>query len=425
MMRGVDTIDKVVNRHLCMGCGACAAARPDLVTMIDTETHGRRPLLRDNISKSENRALASICPGREIRFEPASDYDRAAWGPVLEVWEGHAVDPELRFRGSSGGVVSALALHGIESGAAAGVVQVRARKDEPLLNETVISRTRVDVLAATASRYSPASPCERLADVREDGRKHIFVGKPCDVAGADKLMRTDKRLRESIGLTVSIFCAGTPSQRATKQLIQALGVNDPARIDEIRYRGEGWPGQMKVRYRETAESAPKQSSMTYAKGWGEILQKHTQWRCRMCADHLGEHADLSVGDPWYRPVEPGEPGRSLVVARTERGRRMVREALVPRRGLHLWCVLSSSHLSRKVLHVLLLLDNDRSVVHDSAGISELACDRGRVAGTDREDSSNVHRKTIAADRCGQACSQSVICGSDRQSLRRIDCDCEC
>ena len=327
MMRRLDSIEKVVSNHLCMGCGACAAARPDLVTMVDTETHGRRPHLLKKASRSEDQALARICPGREIRFEPANDYDRAAWGPVLEVWEGHATDPELRYRGSSGGVVSALALHGIESGAAAGVVQVKSRNDEPLLNETVISKTRDDVLAASASRYSPASPCERLADVRADGRKHVFVGKPCDVAGAVKLARDDERLRDSIGLTVSIFCAGTPSHRATKQLIQALEVNDRARIDEIRYRGEGWPGRMAVSYRENAESAPKRSSMTYAKGWGEILQKHTQWRCRMCADHLGEHADLSVGDPWYRPIGDNEHGESLIVVRTERGRQALREAV--------------------------------------------------------------------------------------------------
>jgi coenzyme F420 hydrogenase subunit beta len=168
-MRQSDSLEKIVDRHLCMGCGACAAARPDLISMVDTETHGRRP----KISKRTSAATS--------RFAPAQDYDEAAWGPVLEVWEGHATDPELRFRGSSGGVVSALALHGVESGSAAGAVQVAARRDQPLLNETVISRSRADVLAASASRYSPASPCEKLAEVRSNGNPHIFVGKPCDV----------------------------------------------------------------------------------------------------------------------------------------------------------------------------------------------------------------------------------------------------
>jgi coenzyme F420 hydrogenase subunit beta len=326
-MRRLETLDKVVDRHLCMGCGVCAAASPKHVTMVDTAMHGRRPAISADATPALQRQLAEICPGREIRFAPARNYDEAAWGPVLEVWEGHATDPELRYRGSSGGVVSALALYGLESGDAEGVVQVAARRDQPLLNETVISRTRADVLSASASRYSPASPCEKLADVRADGRPHIFVGKPCDVAGANALMRKDERLRESVGLTISIFCAGTPSTAATRELIQSLGVDATARIDEVRYRGKGWPGRMSVEYRTPDDPAPKSASTSYAQGWGEILQKHTQWRCRMCADHLGEHADLSVGDPWYRPIGEDEKGESLIVVRTERGRRALRAAV--------------------------------------------------------------------------------------------------
>ena len=47
----------------------------------------------------------------------------------------------------------------------------------------------------------------------------------------------------------------------------------------------------------------------------------------MCADHTGEFADIAVGDPWYRDIGPDEPGSSLIVARTERGRAFLRDAL--------------------------------------------------------------------------------------------------
>lgn len=326
-MSRAHSIEQVVDQHLCMGCGACAAARPDLVTMVDTEHHGRRPKLKATADAVASQALVKVCPGREIEFAPARDYDEAAWGPILDVWEGHASDPELRFRASSGGVVSALALYCIETGVAAGAVQVRARQDQPLLNETVISRSRADVVAATSSRYSPASPCERLADVRADGRKHVFVGKPCDVAGAERLMRADDKLRDSIALTVSIFCAGTPSTAGSRELIRALGVTENAEVEELRYRGNGWPGLMSARFRPTDNVPPETASMTYAKGWGEILQKHKQWRCRLCADHLGEHADLSIGDPWYRPIGDDEHGESLILVRSKRGREVLRAAV--------------------------------------------------------------------------------------------------
>ena len=128
-----------VDINKCMGCGTCAAARPEFVRMADTAAHGRRPVVADEVPTIAARELVGVCPGRAIDAAPPAsesgkDYSHAAWGPVLEVWEGHATDPELRFKGSSGGVVSALALFCIEQKDYAGAVQVRARDDQPLLN---------------------------------------------------------------------------------------------------------------------------------------------------------------------------------------------------------------------------------------------------------------------------------------------------
>lgn len=331
-MPGVDTIQKVVSNHLCMGCGTCAAARPDIVRMVDTAAHGRRPLIATDATPAAGRELARVCPGRAIDARPPApggrrDYSHAAWGPVLEVWEGHAMDPELRFRGSSGGVVSALALFCIEQKNYAGAVQVRARPEQPLFNESVISRSRADVLAASASRYAPASPCERLADLRASGQPHVFIGKPCDVAGGARLAAEEPALADGLALSISIFCAGTPSVAGSRELLRHLGVSDRDEVLELRYRGRGWPGDMVVRYRDAATGEDREASTSYAEGWGDILQKHKQWRCQLCADHLGEHADLSIGDPWYRPVAAGEAGQSLVLVRTERGRRILQEAM--------------------------------------------------------------------------------------------------
>ena len=76
---------------------------------------------------------------------------------------------------------------------------------------------------------------------------------------------------------------------------------------------------------KATRNAPAQ--LSYQDSWGEILQRHRQWRCHLCIDHTGEFADVSVGDPWYRDIEPGDPGRSLVIARTPRGRAAVEAAI--------------------------------------------------------------------------------------------------
>jgi coenzyme F420 hydrogenase subunit beta len=59
--------------------------------------------------------------------------------------------------------------------------------------------------------------------------------------------------------------------------------------------------------------------------WG-FLQKYRPFRCHLCPDGTGEFADLSCGDPWYREIPEDEPGQSLVVVRTERGRKILHSA---------------------------------------------------------------------------------------------------
>jgi coenzyme F420 hydrogenase subunit beta len=69
------------------------------------------------------------------------------------------------------------------------------------------------------------------------------------------------------------------------------------------------------------------ASMSYEDAWGTILCKCTPFRCRLCPDSTGELADLSCGDPWYRTIEPNDPGRSLVLVRTPAGRKALHDAM--------------------------------------------------------------------------------------------------
>jgi len=47
----------------------------------------------------------------------------------------------------------------------------------------------------------------------------------------------------------------------------------------------------------------------------------------LCPDLTAESADISVGDPWYRPIGENEPGRSLILIRTEKGRKVFHDAV--------------------------------------------------------------------------------------------------
>ncbi|MHC4416212.1 MAG: Coenzyme F420 hydrogenase/dehydrogenase, beta subunit C-terminal domain [Planctomycetota bacterium] len=328
----LNSVSDVVQRQLCCGCGACAYVSPDKYEMIDTLEHGRRPRARGRHAADggDPEALAA-CPGIGLEH----DFDRGhpglvgallpGWGPVLEIWEGHAADETIRFAASSGGAASAIALACIEAGGMHGVLHVKARPDAPYLNHTVLSITRREVLEATGSRYAPASPCDGLQMIEDAPAPCVFIGKPCDVAALDKTRRSRPALNKRVGVTIAFFCAGTPTTKATLDLLKRVGVDDPSTVVDLRYRGRGWPGRAAVTVR-TADGLETRT-LSYEESWGEILTNHKQWRCHVCADHTGELADISVGDPWHRAIRPGEPGESLVLVRTERGRRVVRDAM--------------------------------------------------------------------------------------------------
>jgi coenzyme F420 hydrogenase subunit beta len=328
-MPKIRNVRDVAERQLCTGCGACASVDPEHIRMIDVLDHGRRPLVEGPGEPSEE-SLA-VCPGihlehPELVGRPGllEDY-LSVWGPILEVWEGCATDSEIRFAGSSGGAASALALYSIERGGMEGVLHIKARPDVPYLNHTVLSRTRAEVLEATGSRYAPASPCDSLDRIENAAGPCAFIGKPCDVAALQKVRAIRPELDRKVGVTIAFFCAGTPSTRGTLEMLRRMGFENPEDVQSVRYRGNGWPGLATAK--GETRGAPRSATLTYSQSWGDILQKHRQWRCYICPDHTGEFADIAVGDPWYRSIPEDEPGRSLILVRTETGRKVLEDAV--------------------------------------------------------------------------------------------------
>ncbi len=319
-------IDEIVEWRLCMGCGACVAqCEGGALTLADIPELGMRPIV--NPAKCRQCAeCVEVCPGIEISHKTLSAQAipelSQEWGPVLDLWEGFAADSDIRYRGSSGGAATALALFCLEKRGASSVLHTGTKPGEPLTNIAVLSKSRAELLACTGSRYSPAAPCEKLDWLEDVPGPVVFIGKPCDVVALRKSQANNAVLQDKIDTAISIFCAGTPTTAGTYKILDELGVK-AGDVDDFRYRGCGWPGMTTVKLK----NSDRTQQMTYEQSWGNILCNYSQFRCRLCPDATGEFADISCGDPWYRPVETGEPGRSLVLARTEEGRRYIQEAI--------------------------------------------------------------------------------------------------
>ena len=185
------------------------------------------------------------------------------------------------------------------------------------MNMNHLSRTRQDVVARAGSRYSPTAPCAALADVQHGTGPHVFIGKPCDTAAVAALGDRDPNIAETVGVLLTFFCAGTPSIRGTLQVMEQLGINRSG-VTEVHYRGDGWPGNFRVTKRGEAEPM----TLSYQESWAR-LTAHRPLRCNLCPDGLGRVADISCGDAWEEHGREDDPGRSIILVRTEKGRRIL------------------------------------------------------------------------------------------------------
>jgi coenzyme F420 hydrogenase subunit beta len=321
-----DAVAAVVAAGNCSGCGACAQLDPGIRIGLDPAGNARpapvpvqlttRPAAGDVVA-----AFADSCPGRRVTAQmPPGAVRHGVLGPVVDAWEAWAVDPDLRHAGSSGGVLTALSAWLLSTGEASHVVGAQSDPAAPERTASVAVTVASGVLAAAGSRYAPVSNAAHPAALDPAG---AVVGKPCEVSALRALSTRGGGVPP---LLMSFFCAGVPTQQATSALLRELGVPADEPVTALRYRGQGWPGEF------TATTARRTVTSTYDESWGRHLGPTTQWRCKICPDGLGESADVVAGDYWHAddrgyPVFADDAGRSVLIARTERGRDLVDRAV--------------------------------------------------------------------------------------------------
>lgn len=317
---------EVVRGGTCAGCGLCAGVDPAIRLVRDSKGWWR-PAAAGVARDGTDALLATACPAARVApwvpsQAPVVD---PLWGPMVRVMTAHATDPEVRHRASSGGALSALAIHLLATGAVDRVLHVGMDEHAPLLTAIRRSAGRAGVIAGAGSRYAPAAPLAELEDELAVPGRILFIGKPCDAGALRQLVAARPELAARFPLILSFFCAGTPSQDGTTRLVGRMGMA-PAEVAAFRYRGDGWPGFAAARAGDG-----RTARLSYAESWGEVLSREVQLRCKICPDAVGGVADVAAADAWYGG-ESGYPafdeadGRSLLISRTAAGDALVRAA---------------------------------------------------------------------------------------------------
>jgi coenzyme F420 hydrogenase subunit beta len=318
------SIDAVVKKKICCGCGACTVICPaSCIELVYGERYNY-PKVDAEQCIGCGKCL-EVCPssfllaGADPGFcdEPA----KASYDCYLI----HSKDDGIRLDSSSGGFVTGMILHLMDKGLADGGVVVRCRGEQALVARSFIAMDRESLLSARASKYAPVSSCVALADVLDRPGRYVFVGTPCMVEALTKLQKLLPKLEERIVLSVGLVCAGMASRLSTKAYIEEDGGVKMADVRRICYRGGGWPGRFRV-FGENDELLMDRPLL--GGSLIHVVPRDHYLRCWNCLDHWGRFADIAVSDPWTEEmVKTERKGRSAIMVRSERGREAVGSAI--------------------------------------------------------------------------------------------------
>jgi len=317
------SIEAIVKKRICCGCGACTVICPTSCIELVYGERYNYPRVDTEQCIGCGECL-EVCPsafllrGTNPGFsdEPA----KASYDCCLI----HSKGDEIRLDSSSGGFVTGMILHLMDKGLADGGIVARSLGEQALVAQSFIATGRQSVLSARGSMYAPVSSCAALTEALERPGRYVFVGTPCMVEALTKLQDLLPDLRQRIVLSIGLVCSGMASRLSTKAYIEEAGVN-PADVRRICYRGDGWPG----RFRVFGDKDVLLMDRPYLDGaLIRVVSRDHYLRCRNCLDHFGKFSDIAVSDPWTEEMLKTEhKGRSAIMVRTERGREAVGSAV--------------------------------------------------------------------------------------------------
>ena len=304
---------------VCTGCAACSAVCPsDSITMqADAEGFLYPRINADTCT--DCRLCRQTCPADP---EATMNLKRADVGSEFpKVFAAWNLDGDIRRQSSSGGVFTALA----EDILSRGGVVVGAAFDDDLVVKHVCVEKGGELHRLRGSKYvqSEVAPTihRRIRALLEQGRRVLFSGTPCQVAGLRAFL---KQSFENL-FCCDLICHGVPSPKLFARYVGHSTENRDrvVRVD-FRDKTNGWKSFGVRQQRENGESL---FSTMHADPYIQAFLRNYALRpaCYACAfATTSRFGDLTLGDFWevakkYPEYDRDDKGTSLLLVNNVKG----------------------------------------------------------------------------------------------------------
>lgn len=335
--RALRALASIVNNDLCHRCGTCVGICPTDALDID---YCEYPSIKNLTACTDCNLCVKVCPGDEFKAqEIASEFFDCQYdindihGFFTSAYLSHATDNRIRQEATSGGTVTALLVHLLESGAIDGAIVVSSDENILWKGKPILALSKEEILAATKSKYSIVGTNSVLKTIRNRDGRYAVVGLPCHIHGIQKARLLDKRICDRVVLTIGLLCHAAIEHDAFEVIWQSLGDyrNDAKKFISRVGKHPGTPhvvladgSLMPVYFSKMRKFRPTSMDMINI-----LYRLFTPARCLTCYDATAEFADIAVGDPWMKsPASDIDfyEGYSYVLTRNKKAQELLEKA---------------------------------------------------------------------------------------------------
>ncbi|MFW6304323.1 MAG: Coenzyme F420 hydrogenase/dehydrogenase, beta subunit C-terminal domain [Candidatus Saliniplasma sp.] len=307
-------VEDIRKSNLCLSCEICDAVCP--VDAVSMEYDSGQFLPKIDRDKCIDCGLClKLCPGKVPESKRFSkDFEKALTGKYIETYSAFTKDWNILYGSTSGGTITRLILQLLEDERYAGAFVLNFHKFSGDPARLTLAKNKVDVKAASKSKYLPASVFNIIKTLeKETSPNYIIVGTPCQITGIKNHIR-ERDIDDDNLLFFGLFCDKTLSFNFLTYFENRFAKEDE-NVVNFDYRNKeknGWPGDVKIYFDSGRELIVDRSERTKVKEYFQLE------RCLYCLDKLGREADISFGDCYIEGKD--QPGRSNIIVRTKKGK---------------------------------------------------------------------------------------------------------
>lgn len=265
------------------------------------------------------------CAARDCNYP---ELNRSVFGKLPENWLsgvveqsfiGHAKDEHVRRSSASGGVITAMLLHLLETKRITGVVCLKMGVEKPWKATPIIARTAEEIIACSGSVYSVTPTNEILGQLEKENGALAYIGLPDQVAAIRKLQMMKHPSVKNIQYVFGPYTGTQMKFEAIRSFLRSHGVRSEDEIADLKYRAGEWPGHLQITLKNGHVLKAEKFHYNY------LIPFFIADSSLQIPDFTNELTDISVGDAWSPKYEAERGGHSVVLARSKKGVELLEE----------------------------------------------------------------------------------------------------